>query len=590
MIKIILIIALINYIMSFITNNSSILFCGLAGFSGKKNYNAEKIKFLMYWNSIERGKDATGIFTPKSGIIKSNVKAENFINNKGIKKQIFPDKVIITHVRAKTIGTNSVDNAHPFKYGNIILAHNGTLKNHIDLAKMYNFDTKDFPVDSQILANCVNINSKYDDKIKVLEQYEGAAALLFYNEELDSLFCYHDKERPLFYGYIQGTEMYISSIKESLEAIECENIKEFDINYLYEIKNGNIVSKNKYISKEVVRSKSKIASGKDIVYKIINAKKGTFKLKCKIDDISGIVYSDCKPEYIKGFWLRCDTGNSVISNLFKKTELLIKDNWYLALGKPEEDSYKNVQGNFSEFQNSEGNRGIISTTFKFDTTNFILQSNSYGILMAKLVFAGTENVLGEKGDIVFIKDYTYGENDVNIFNLKNNKAGYCLTRHVRCAEEHEIKAYLEKSSSCELNFDNVDSPKENEETAPDVKLLQLGSENSLFEDPSRYESLYSYDTIANVLSDIYERIYNIKELLSKKRLNESLIEVNLLEDHILEFYYVEKLEEMIPKDEKKEKQKIVNKNSIIGNDNNINDWFGKNQEQEIPEETEFTVN
>jgi len=41
--------------------------CGQLGYSGTKPFDIEKIKLLTLWNSLERGEDATGFYSPLNG-------------------------------------------------------------------------------------------------------------------------------------------------------------------------------------------------------------------------------------------------------------------------------------------------------------------------------------------------------------------------------------------------------------------------------------------------------------------------------------------------------------------------------------------
>ena len=55
------------------------LYCGLIGYSGKKNFNKDKINLVMLWNSFERGRDSTGIYSPKNNLIKEADPAAKFL-------------------------------------------------------------------------------------------------------------------------------------------------------------------------------------------------------------------------------------------------------------------------------------------------------------------------------------------------------------------------------------------------------------------------------------------------------------------------------------------------------------------------------
>lgn len=234
-INILLSVSIWNLLVSILNpNKTNILYCGIVGFSGKGVFDKQKINQLMIWNSFVRGEDATGIYSPKNGLKKDIKKACDFLTSNTIEE----DNLLIAHVRAKTVGINIAKNAHPFNEGNVILAHNGTLKNHYQLLRKYNLDYNSYDVDSHIMTAIIDLQSNF----KVLTEIEGAAAVLITNKlNPNLLYAYRNSERPLFKGNIDG-DIYISSIKESLELIGCLNIKEFKENTVYTIKDGSILS------------------------------------------------------------------------------------------------------------------------------------------------------------------------------------------------------------------------------------------------------------------------------------------------------------------------------------------------------------
>lgn len=209
--------------------------CGIVGFSGKTNFDKQKINMLLILNAYERGKDSTGLYSPKNDLIKDIEPGPKFL----LKHPYQEDNILIAHVRAKTVGLNTIENAHPFAEETIRLVHNGTLKNYYGLARKYNLDYQKYSVDSHIMTG---IMGRADDanRFKVLSEIDGAAAVLFTDtRESNVLYAYRNSERPLFKGSIDGN-MYISSIKESLQIIGCLNIKEFKQDYLYKIVDGLI--------------------------------------------------------------------------------------------------------------------------------------------------------------------------------------------------------------------------------------------------------------------------------------------------------------------------------------------------------------
>ena len=97
-IQLVTLITIINSIIFLIKgNNYSIFYCGIIGYSSaKKKYpSLLKLRFLLYFNSVERGRDATGIFTPLTGIIKKAIAAREFINDGFFKKNYKKSKTSV---------------------------------------------------------------------------------------------------------------------------------------------------------------------------------------------------------------------------------------------------------------------------------------------------------------------------------------------------------------------------------------------------------------------------------------------------------------------------------------------------------------
>jgi hypothetical protein len=208
--------------------------CGIIGFSSKNKFNKDKIIQLIMWNTFERGIDATGIYSPNNGLLKTTDNGFDFVQQ----NTILDDSIFMAHVRAATVGDKKKpENAHPFQYNGVTLLHNGTLKNHYDLIYKNDFKYADFSVDSQVIAGIIG----KDQNFNVISEIDGAAAFLIHHDKTPNiLYAFRNSERPLFRGML-GEDMYISSIKESLKLIGCSKIKEFKENYLYAIKDGKII-------------------------------------------------------------------------------------------------------------------------------------------------------------------------------------------------------------------------------------------------------------------------------------------------------------------------------------------------------------
>lgn len=254
MIKVILIIAAYNMIMSFFVKRSFFA-CGLIGFVPKRRQeaNLEWIKIIMSYNTL-RGTDSCGIYMNndvQKGISTQSDARVFLAENPLYYDDKCKNKTIIAHTRKSTRGANIAMNAHPFVLEHegrtITLAHNGTIPNIESLARKYEVDTKQMFVDSQILAKIILMKG-YD----VLNYYEGGASLLFtYDDEPNVLYFFKgasrqfstekdlEDERPL--AYIENHEgFYFSSLYHALDC--CSNLEVISYtptaNQVVKIENG----------------------------------------------------------------------------------------------------------------------------------------------------------------------------------------------------------------------------------------------------------------------------------------------------------------------------------------------------------------
>lgn len=524
--------------------------CGITGFSGTKNSDLMKIKFLMYMNSIERGKDATGVYTPKSGIIKDNVKAEVFINNKNHTNKIINDHVLIGHVRAKTVGANLVANAHPFQYGSIVGCHNGTLHNHLDLFwdnQLSNI--KDYDVDSQVLISCINENFKNNDgDLKILSEYEGAAALLFYNEETKILHAWHDKERPLFYGYLNATEMYISSIRDSLVAIDCQDIKMFEINTLYRIQEGKILDKKVY-KPFAANNDGRIATLLDFTID----KKNSNKIRLKHKNTTGFTWAAVRPVYLVGFWVQYDsyTKNYVTWEKGVRTGgRFFKDAFYKITG------YENETTVLVEDEDGEVTREYL-TSFKY--INFIPTIGRYVVLMRDVHFTESKKLAGKQGEKFLVTRYVYGGDRIWMKNIHGQEI-IVSAEDVRIATDAEVKEVTqgkkeekkeekqeENKPTCQALIDfNNDLPFSVDENSvnpfdvkegvkkPDVKNIEPTDDDDDSPREDYAEDYIPYADYATILQRLHVKLEKIKD--NYDAMQDISVQLNELESDMLNSY------------------------------------------------------
>lgn len=193
--------------------------------------------------NVHRGEDATGLWTPKNGVVKSLDRASKFLNSEQF-KAIEEDCSFIGHVRSGARYKTFMTAAHPHEGDNCVLAHNGTLSNTFQLASKYGI--LDNGTDTELLHKIIDTNWNP----KVLTQIDGTATLLIGDknvklkkgQENSYLLAFRlNKERPLFFGTSEEG-LYLSSLEDSLEAIGCTDIAEFDTNILYTIFEGKVIS------------------------------------------------------------------------------------------------------------------------------------------------------------------------------------------------------------------------------------------------------------------------------------------------------------------------------------------------------------
>lgn len=186
--------------------------CGLAGFIG--NYlggfmgqDVDAFEHNLTLNAF-RGSDSTGVvaITNKNEVLHTKVLGyphgildTPVWNNEVRALMIREGRFLIGHGRKATVGTVSIENAHPFHVvkkdaedkvtADITLIHNGTLESHS------NEGIHKHAVDSLYLADEIaNVGAT-----KALSSIHGAIATMWYDKLDKSLNVFRNAERPLFW-------------------------------------------------------------------------------------------------------------------------------------------------------------------------------------------------------------------------------------------------------------------------------------------------------------------------------------------------------------------------------------------------------
>jgi predicted glutamine amidotransferase len=178
--------------------------CGIVGYmsTDKTMTVAEKQHFMRWALTIDtlRGRDSTGLIMVSN---KFNVKAARttmagnvFVTSKGYRTlDVGNEKrwCVIGHNRAATVGGATLANAHPFKFGDITLVHNGTLNKGGERMPTYQ---KEFDVDSMQVAYALSL-SPPEDAHKVLATVDGSFCLVWTDARDNSVNFARNSNRPM---------------------------------------------------------------------------------------------------------------------------------------------------------------------------------------------------------------------------------------------------------------------------------------------------------------------------------------------------------------------------------------------------------
>ena len=199
--------------------------CGLVGVYRPKQAGQHQAKekdmfTTMLYGDYVRGKDSTGVhvaYLPKmsdteavSAIYKRNVAVYDYMFLPGYTNLLragAAPRLLQGHNRAATRGAVNNHNAHPFREGNIILTHNGTLHNERALP-----DNEYFSTDSNLIAHLINEKGLEE----TLNLIEGSYALTWWNTEEQSFNMVRNSQRPLFYANLAHGNSLVYASEEGL--------------------------------------------------------------------------------------------------------------------------------------------------------------------------------------------------------------------------------------------------------------------------------------------------------------------------------------------------------------------------------------
>lgn len=167
--------------------------CGLVGVAGKTGKKEEAVFHDLLIVSTLRGADSSGVLfrsNTENTIVKKVGSPFELFDSFAYNKELgYSNQLMLGHTRYSTRGESNKANAHPFEFGDIIGAHNGTLTTQYLLD-----DWKDFEVDSENIFYHMERKGLADTLLKC----GGAFALTWLDAKDGTFNMVRNAERPLY--------------------------------------------------------------------------------------------------------------------------------------------------------------------------------------------------------------------------------------------------------------------------------------------------------------------------------------------------------------------------------------------------------
>lgn len=215
-------------------------------------------------DSETRGSHSSGIARVGSStrIHKSLLPSSKFVDTKEYNESVKSLKddsfILLGHTRFATEGAVVKSNAHPFRVGDVVGAHNGCVYN---IKEMQTKLDKQCPVDSQLIFKAINDNDNIQDAIK---NFDSDFALSFVKTNPMILYLCRESNRPLHVAYIPSLKtLFYASESDFLEDALIMNNIEPDVfslnkNTLYTFDVTKFTDEKINVSKELFEYDSRV--------------------------------------------------------------------------------------------------------------------------------------------------------------------------------------------------------------------------------------------------------------------------------------------------------------------------------------------
>jgi len=212
--------------------------CGIYGiaksptpYTNKQLKVVKKVLREMAVDSESRGAHSSGIAKvgANTRIYKSLLPSSKFVDTKeyhdAVRSLKTDSYILLGHTRFATEGAIVKSNAHPFRVGDVVGAHNGCVYN---ISEMQTKLDKQCPVDSQLIFKSLNDSDNIQEAV---QNFDADFALSFVKKNPMKLYLTREENRPLYVAYVPSLKTLFYASEDSFveDALVKNGINDVDV-------------------------------------------------------------------------------------------------------------------------------------------------------------------------------------------------------------------------------------------------------------------------------------------------------------------------------------------------------------------------